>query len=278
MILPAIRIEEYYAMHCPVCGCLAEEQLVVCEKCETVHHRDCWEYAGGCAIFGCRLSDRRLQVMNRAGKVLAEDLDKWGKLYKTQWIACAVMVLSNVFCTVTNTWSWTYAWQTGMGHGSFSKCLTLFSLSGVFSVITAIALLAYLASIYPTLKLRWQLEEHMGTSLAPTQKKSELIEQKLQLSPKKQFLLKMLSFLRPLAIIACLCTLLAIFYAPMAKLGVVYNMTKFHVFEIFITLFVTSALFIACRSRLVYFETLKNRLEATLSYGNYLDKVSSGDL
>ena len=278
MGMPAIRIEEYYAKHCPVCGCLVEDEPIVCEKCETVHHSDCWEYAGGCAIFGCRVSERRLKAIARAGNVLSEDLYNWRNSYKLQWFACATMVLSHVLSTMTNTWSWTYAWQTGMGHGSFSSCLALLSMSGVFNVVTVIALFAYLFLIYPTMKLRWRLEEHMGTSLAPTQRKSEIIDSILQLSPKKRVMLRMLSIARPVAIIVCLVSLFAILYGPLAKFGLIYRLTKYHVFELLITFFVASGLVIASRNRLVYFETLRNRLEATLSYGNYLEKVSSGDL
>ncbi len=27
--------------------------VVVCSSCRTPHHRECWEYAGGCSIYGC---------------------------------------------------------------------------------------------------------------------------------------------------------------------------------------------------------------------------------
>ena len=43
---------------CPVCatditvGEMAEHTHR-CERCDTLHHKDCWEYTGGCAIFGC---------------------------------------------------------------------------------------------------------------------------------------------------------------------------------------------------------------------------------
>jgi hypothetical protein len=31
-----------------------KEEYHICETCLTPHHEDCWQYAGGCAIFGCR--------------------------------------------------------------------------------------------------------------------------------------------------------------------------------------------------------------------------------
>lgn len=39
---------------CPICGVPLMSPIWVCRHCETPHHRDCAEYFGGCAIFGCR--------------------------------------------------------------------------------------------------------------------------------------------------------------------------------------------------------------------------------
>lgn len=38
---------------CPVCDAALDEPLVSCSKCRTRHHRDCWDYNDGCAIFAC---------------------------------------------------------------------------------------------------------------------------------------------------------------------------------------------------------------------------------
>jgi hypothetical protein len=39
---------------CKVCGELVfDDQVIVCKACNTPHHRDCWEYIGGCSIYGC---------------------------------------------------------------------------------------------------------------------------------------------------------------------------------------------------------------------------------
>ncbi|MBI4865452.1 MAG: hypothetical protein HY816_00730 [Candidatus Wallbacteria bacterium] len=38
---------------CPVCGEPAEGEVRTCEKCGTPHHRDCWDYAGRCALYAC---------------------------------------------------------------------------------------------------------------------------------------------------------------------------------------------------------------------------------
>ena len=42
---------------CPYCRApvdSTQEEVVVCEGCDTVHHRDCYQENGGCTIFGCR--------------------------------------------------------------------------------------------------------------------------------------------------------------------------------------------------------------------------------
>lgn len=38
---------------CGVCGEEAAARRVLCAKCATPHHSECWEYQGGCSIFGC---------------------------------------------------------------------------------------------------------------------------------------------------------------------------------------------------------------------------------
>ncbi len=40
---------------CLVCGCAVDaSRCVRCSACQARHHADCWEYNGGCSMFGCR--------------------------------------------------------------------------------------------------------------------------------------------------------------------------------------------------------------------------------
>ena len=39
---------------CLICGEGLLTDLVYCRRCKTPHHRDCWEYSGGCSTYGCR--------------------------------------------------------------------------------------------------------------------------------------------------------------------------------------------------------------------------------
>jgi hypothetical protein len=40
---------------CKVCGQLIDDGVprTLCARCKAPHHRDCWEFIGGCSIFGC---------------------------------------------------------------------------------------------------------------------------------------------------------------------------------------------------------------------------------
>ena len=38
---------------CQVCGESLTGELVYCASCETPHHRDCWQYFGGCSTYAC---------------------------------------------------------------------------------------------------------------------------------------------------------------------------------------------------------------------------------
>jgi hypothetical protein len=38
---------------CGVCGDGLVQDIVVCRRCNTPHHRDCWQYGGGCATYAC---------------------------------------------------------------------------------------------------------------------------------------------------------------------------------------------------------------------------------
>lgn len=39
---------------CQVCGEEVTGNKVICRRCRTPHHRDCWEYNGGCSVYACK--------------------------------------------------------------------------------------------------------------------------------------------------------------------------------------------------------------------------------
>ncbi len=39
---------------CPVCGVSVEsKEALACVACSSPHHKECWDYTGGCSLFGC---------------------------------------------------------------------------------------------------------------------------------------------------------------------------------------------------------------------------------
>lgn len=38
---------------CQICGDSLPADAIRCRKCQTPHHRDCWEYNRGCSTYGC---------------------------------------------------------------------------------------------------------------------------------------------------------------------------------------------------------------------------------
>ena len=38
---------------CQVCECALEDGLTACPDCATVHHDECWTWAGGCSTYAC---------------------------------------------------------------------------------------------------------------------------------------------------------------------------------------------------------------------------------
>lgn len=78
---------------CPVCACAVadDEKQHICETCSTPHHKDCWEYAGGCAIFGCRKGVvRKASGSENLKEIIApvnmRIMAVWGWFFRIHWL------------------------------------------------------------------------------------------------------------------------------------------------------------------------------------------------
>jgi hypothetical protein len=63
VVRPAVVAVEYSEQmngHCPVCLSTLTDPLVRCPRCRSPHHRQCWEYHGRCATYGCQPGHRRV--------------------------------------------------------------------------------------------------------------------------------------------------------------------------------------------------------------------------
>jgi len=64
VVRPAVLAVEYAEQmsgHCPVCLSTLTDPLVRCPRCRSPHHRQCWEYHGRCATYGCQPGHRRVE-------------------------------------------------------------------------------------------------------------------------------------------------------------------------------------------------------------------------
>ena len=82
---------------CPVCASIItdEEKPKKCEYCSTLHHSDCWKYAGGCAIFGCKKgvigdSPDRNQCSGNLADVNLYLIQTWSWLFHIHWLAFVI--------------------------------------------------------------------------------------------------------------------------------------------------------------------------------------------
>lgn len=51
---------------CQICGETIEADVVLCRRCKTPHHRECWEYYGACSTYGCMEQQYRRPESKRA--------------------------------------------------------------------------------------------------------------------------------------------------------------------------------------------------------------------
>jgi len=70
---------------CPVCATLVGADPIHCTRCENPHHRDCWEFSGGCAIFGCERRWREVAVPLSGWDELQQDTRQWINRFTAQW-------------------------------------------------------------------------------------------------------------------------------------------------------------------------------------------------
>jgi hypothetical protein len=62
LLIDAQGLQTELETTCGVCGDhLGDESTVRCSRCDTLSHRDCWDYVGGCSTYACegRAEDAR---------------------------------------------------------------------------------------------------------------------------------------------------------------------------------------------------------------------------
>ena len=79
--------------NCPICGTAveADDETVCCERCHTPHHKDCWEYAEGCAIFACDSRGWRLPATITSPEEVSTAIEQWRSVFNGEWSAFSSM-------------------------------------------------------------------------------------------------------------------------------------------------------------------------------------------
>jgi hypothetical protein len=65
---------------CPICqtAIVEGEQVVTCEGCDQIHHRDCWAEIGGCGTYGCA----QAPAIDKSDETAAAPQSGWGDTKK----------------------------------------------------------------------------------------------------------------------------------------------------------------------------------------------------
>lgn len=157
----AVRVEgPVISRECPVCAEGVEGEGRRCERCETLHHADCWDYLGHCAIFGCQPAEASGVPAVAQERSLARTrrvADWWSAVFRVHW---GLML------------GWTLAW---------SAAVPAFAVRGA-AVTWLLSIGTMLGALYglllvPSLGLRRALNERLGEKVtAPSGGARPLLE------------------------------------------------------------------------------------------------------
>ena len=94
---------EQREIKCPVCSTVIVGQYRTCERCNTPHHIDCWDYCGGCAIFACRCTPaERKELATLDLKALHGNANSWMFINNTysRLLMCSGISIGLVFTSI----------------------------------------------------------------------------------------------------------------------------------------------------------------------------------
>lgn len=186
---------------CPVCACSMSDgsELHVCSICLTPHHKDCWEYTGGCAIFGCRkghikkYEGNELEIVSgHSPAVTPVDLGLmwiWGKVLSAQWIACLLAHYGVVAFGLGFALSFTFGIMTYAFPLLASLIFSVVSLSTLMHSLVLVActifagVFGYVASLVPDFALRAYFGITNPAAAHSKMETAKLMASRIDLSP-----------------------------------------------------------------------------------------------
>ena len=250
-------------IHCPVCATVIKEEPRLCERCETPHHQDCWDYAGGCALFGCRPGKRAI-VRNESVDLIAS-MNKWMWAYRAY---------SKCFTMTACTLSLVYLLGVSMVliSGFFPTNFLALSLLFILSTVHSFLFLAWFISamgmavfIVPALLARRRVNAILQCNLQSTGVMTRGVLDRLDVKGMSGRLLSCFApYKRYLdALVIAAWVIFILFIPTFIFLRPVNLITK-----AIIPLFVSSVFFVvwplsAVCERLAYFSTVQNRAAAS---------------
>lgn len=143
---------------CPVCATGFEGRIRRCERCSTPHHGDCWDYAGGCAVFGC--ASRGIAPLAPPERVSIDRL-VMGWYWCVQGMRASVLA---IFAPVGAGFLLSFL-AALPGLGRLVAALPLGFLSELAGLLVLVGMVVGTALVVPTVLLRTLVDWKLGGAL-----------------------------------------------------------------------------------------------------------------
>lgn len=249
---------------CPVCACTIEEDPVTCPRCATPHHRECWDYAEGCAIFGCDSRGWKNRALDLgAFDAMLSRTRQWSRLFRFQWIAFALAAVAIVLTICGATLPHSVYWRLAR----ISRVAGLLAFFGrplmtFGAIVCQLSVLSYLVLLIPAWTSRRELEGQLGCSLVAPREGSRALLDRVQTPPLARALGWVMAGCSALSITVASLLLWVRWVAP-ARLQLASGLTEIGTLCLLGIFFPLGAT-IASRLRLSYVQTVQNRVQASL--------------
>lgn len=171
------------AAHCPVCATPVERAPRACPRCATPHHGDCWDYAGGCAIFGCETRPGAAPMDPARWSAARPLLRLWRALFGLEWAACVGFGLSLAAMPLVMVAQAILDRFIGPTHG---LGMLLFVVITLVPSLTGLAILGYALVFLPQRLVRLLVESRLGADLGMAKGEPRKLADRLEPDPWTQ--------------------------------------------------------------------------------------------
>ena len=257
------NVPENAKANCPVCGGELSFEVITCQDCHTPHHKECWDYVGHCAIFGCHQSERALIPRENNALALSK-VSRWLTLHKVQWylLSATVSSLLLLYFLVVTIGSMHHLINfLGPSHPVLIYFYISNSIKHLFKFLPSLGVFfgfLYVLMFVPTYISHKQLKGHQP--VAPSDNENALtVADRLEPSTIDGYLLSWLSFSKTTSA----------FFIVLAILRNILR-GRFDPFFLIISLLVSTLMYVfarglhgAAQMRLTFFESLQNRVIAS---------------